>query len=150
MIKVIKGTIGCKVGRLHKTFTEESGAFQPDDEALEARFVRLGVAKYVNTRAQSDAEGEVNAEDTPEGIYTTEEGKADDTPTYPAYSVDMRAEYLRNLGKQFDLDFKVGMSKADMVKALDKHFKLEEIDEEEVEEDDGEDAPTFDSTDAVR
>lgn len=149
MIKVIKGTIGCKVGRLHKTFTAEDGAIHLDD-ALEARFVRLGVAVYVNAPAQSDAEGTGGAEDIPEGVYTSEDDKTEDKPTLPAYSVDMKAEYLRNLGKQFDLNFKVGMSKAEMVEALDEYFKVEDIDEEDTEEDDGEDAPTFDSTDAVR
>ena len=61
----------------------------------------------------------------------------------------MKASELRDLGKQYGLTFKVGMSKAEMIAALDDFFAVESEAPEADAEGDGEDAPTFDSTEAV-
>lgn len=145
MIIVKQGTIGYWDGRKVVPYTEANGAIELDS-AAEARFVKLGVAAYV--------------------------GEPTDTVKAPAYSVDMKPAALREIGKTYGLIFKVGMSKADMVAALDEYFNPAESDEgangedeetdegangedgdvldtDEDVEDDGEDAPTFDSTEAV-
>lgn len=141
MIKVKQGTIGYWDGRKVVPYTEANGAIELDS-AAEARFVKLGVAEYV--------------------------GEPNDTVKAPAYSVDMRADALREIGKHYGLTFKVGMSKVDMVAALDEYFNPAESvegadgedeeteggepnDTEESDEGaDGEEPPTFDSTEAVR
>ena len=134
MIRVIKGTIGYWDGRKIVPYTAENGAIELDS-AAEARFVKLGVAEYVGEPAEI-----VKA---------------------PAYNADMKADALREIGKAYGLTFKVGMTKLEMVAALDEHFNPAANDEDvenddpivdpdEMVEDDGEEAPTFDSTEAVQ
>ena len=64
----------------------------------------------------------------------------------PEYSVDMKADELREIGKLCGLTFKVGMTKAEMVEALDAHIEANTVLEDE---DEDEDAPDFDAAGAV-
>ena len=131
MIRIKQGTVGYWDGVTVVPYTAANGDISLSPEA-EAHFVGRGVAEYVG---EAPAAGGENNPD-------------DNTPTLPAYSEDMKATELRAIGEAFGLTFKVGMSKAAMVKALDEYFADAVTDEEA--EDDGEAAPTFDSTDAVR
>lgn len=105
-----------------------------DEEA--ARLVKLGLAKYVDEPAEK-------LPDLPEGVVGI-----------PVYSEEMSAKELREIGKLCGLTFKVGMSKAEMVAALDAHIAEHTVEGVEVDED-GEiatedDAPTFDAAEAVQ
>lgn len=134
MIRVIKGTIGYWDGRKVVPYTAAHGNIQLD-AASEERFVKLGVAEYV---------GEYDA--------TADDVDGNDLNS-PAYSVDMKSADLRKIGAEFGLKFPANMSKAAMVAALDEHFAAIPADDEETDTEDeesGEDAPTFDSTEAVR
>ena len=139
MIKIVRGVYG---------FMDENGIVRPKTAAdapfelkpeQEERLVRLGVAEYVgNTEAEQPHEDEqqgTEAEQDPIGF--------DETPDDEPALSDLSAKELRALGKEYGLSFKVGMSKADMVKAI-------EAAEAELDtEDDGEAAPVFDASEAV-
>ena len=100
------------------------------DEATARRLVEeKGVAEYVTPPS---AEPEL-----PEGVVGV-----------PVYSVDMRADELREIGELCGLTFKKGMSKAEMVAALDKHIEENTVDGFDM--DDAEDAPAFDAAEAVQ
>ena len=86
----------------------------------EARLVSRGVAVYVN-----EAPAEADASTTPDSI--------------PEYSTRNTVKELQAIGEQFGITFEEGMTKAQMVELLDQY-----------QADDGEDAPTFDATEAVQ
>lgn len=91
------------------------------DEAQARRLVeQKGVAEYV----------------TP---YSVEE--ADEPAAQPPYHIGMTAKELREIGAEYGLTFKQGMSKADMVSKMDELFAGLEP---------AEDAPTFDAAEAVQ
>lgn len=151
MIRIICGVYGGK-----------NGVKRPGDEpfslspAEEARLVSRKVAVYVNEPAAP--EDEYVPDDAPIGFDETppEDFDMDDLPDgvigIPEYSVDMKATELREIGKLCGLTFKVGMTKEEMVAALDKHIEENMVDDEEFTEDstiDPEDAPTFDAAEAV-
>ena len=121
MIQIIRGVYG---------YLDKDGIVRPKTEAdapfaltpeQEARLVRLGVAQYV---------GEVNS--------------APEVPTGERLLTDMSAKELRELGKDYGISFKVGVSKAEMVAAI------EEAENELDTADDSEPAPVFDATEAVQ
>lgn len=100
----------------------------PDKEA--ERLVALGIAQHADTdvaTAQIQAQGEAQGKPLPE---EEDAGTADIEP--PAYDAGMKAAQLRDIMGEHGIPYKVGMSKADMVKALDAYF------EEEPREDSGE------------
>ena len=91
------------------------------DEALARRLVeQKGVAEYV----------------TPYPVEETSEPAAQ-----PPYHIGMTAKELREIGAEYGLTFKQGMSKADMVSKLDEIF---------AEQEPAEDVPTFDAAEAVQ
>lgn len=152
MIQIICGVYGGK-----------DGVKRPGDKpftlspAEEARLVARKVAVYVNAPT-IDPEDEDITDDAPIGFDETppEDFDMDDLPdgviAIPEYSVDMKATELREIGKLCGLTFKVGMSKEEMVAALDKHIEENMVDDEEfVDADtiDPEDAPIFDAAEAV-
>jgi hypothetical protein len=55
-----------------------------------------------------------------------------------AYNVGMKATQLRDLMGEYGIPFKVGMSKADMVKALDAFFEEDPVE-------DGGEPPSFEA-----
>lgn len=128
MIRIVRGVYG---------YLDKDGIVRPKTEAdapfeltpeQEERLVRLGVAQYV---------GAVKSAQEPE------ESEAQ-VPTGERLLTDMSAKELRELGKDYGLTFKVGISKAEMVQAI------EEAENELDAVQDGEPAPVFDASEAVQ
>lgn len=135
--------------------------------AEEARLVNMGVAVYINEPAEPsdpdfndmDSDMDSGNEDESDGApigfdeMPPEDFDEDDLPDgvigIPEYSVDMKASELREIGKLCGLNFKVGMSKQEMVDALDAHIEANMVDDDEFIDDDPDDAPTFDASEAV-
>ena len=132
MIQIIRGVYGYldKDG-IVRPMTESDPPFSLLPEQ-EARLVRLGVAEYVGQTPAT----EEPVEDEP----AVEEAIEVEIPL-----TDYSVKELRELGKEYGLTFKVGATKADMVRAIE----AAEAELEEVEEDD-EDAPVFDASQAVQ
>lgn len=132
MIRIIKGVYGyLNENGVVKPKTPEDKPFELTKEQ-EARLVGLGVAEYVETEAYPIGFDE----QPPEDIEEDEARKPLD---------EMSAKELRELGKEYGLSFKVGMSKAEMVAAIESAEQADEA-----EEDDGEELPEFDPSEAVQ
>ena len=157
MIEIICGVYG-----------GENGLKRPGDKpfslspAEEARLVSRKVARYVEQPKLPTIEDEPDEDesdfdedaDTPIGfgeIPPDDFGEIPELPdgvtAIPEYSVDMKPAELREIGKLCGLTFKVGMSKQEMVDALDKFFEENLVDDADTI--DPEDAPTFDAAEAV-
>ena len=142
MIQMKTGTFGLPVNGLVKPMTKDSGPFKASKEQ-EARLVKLGLAVYVDEEPIGFDETP-NPDELPDGVVGI-----------PEYSIDNTANELREIGKLCGLTFNVGMTKADMVAALDAHIAENAVDGVEVNEDgeisvaEDEDAPTFDASQAV-
>lgn len=149
MIKIVQGVYG---------FLDKDGIVRPKTEAdepfeltpeQEARLVRLGVAQYVgNVKGEQEPE-----ESTPEETEQVDaEGEQepigfDETPPVEVDLSTLSVKELREIGKEYGLTFKVGTSKADMIKAIEAAEAELVID---AEDEDGEPAPVFDATEAVQ
>ena len=151
MIKIICGVYGGADGM--KRPGDKPFSLSP---AEEARLVARKVAAYVNEPTTEAPQDEYIPEDAPIGFDETPPDDFDELPDgvigIPEYSVDMKPAELREIGKLCGLTFKVGMSKQEMVDALDKHIEENMVDDEEfIDADtvDPEDAPTFDAAEAV-
>lgn len=141
MIQMIAGVFGLPIKNEEgktlriKGMGPDDGPFSVSPES-EAELVKKGIARYVE-QPKADEGNATGA----------------DATNVPEYSEGMKADQLREIGKQHGLTFKVGMSKADMVAALDKHFAEDTAaDENEgnaTGADGDEDAPTFDPAGAV-
>lgn len=131
MIYIKCGTCGTSQG--YKTAADGRLSLP---QAEEARLVARGVAAYVTAPVFSaapaagapadDAEGNGPGVTLPNGENAAEgaEDAADvEGGSIPAYDADMRADHLRSLLKQFEIPRRAGMSKAEMVAALDAVFK---------------------------
>lgn len=129
MIKMIAGVFGMDVNGIKKAMDKNSGPFKAGADQ-EAELVRMGLAVYVDEAPMEPPTDPELPElpDLPEGVTAI-----------PEYNVDMKAAQLREIGKLCGLTFPVGMSKAEMVAALDAH-----IEENTVEGDDLEGEPAFD------
>lgn len=119
MSVIITGLVIHNQGKTSVALTSADGP-QTFSEELEARLVSEGVAKYVEDKPvrrkptkNDTVNGTENAQDIPE------------------YSADMKAAELREIMENCGLQYKVGMSKADMVAALDAYFGDEVEDEDE-------------------
>ena len=152
MIKMIAGVYGMKVKRADgseyvKGMGVGSGSFSLAPEK-EAELVAKGVAQYVDEVAPIPV-----ADDIPEQPEDSAElpELPDGVTAIPEYSVNDKADTLRKIGEMCGLKFKVGMSKSDMVAALDAHIEANmEDDPDAVVDDVDEVAPTFDASDAVK
>lgn len=146
MVKIINGIFGHYVNGkvVPKDKNSEPLELAPE---LEEHLVKSGVAVYVN----EDGAAPVGFDETPPELPELPEG----VTAIPEYSVDMKATELREIGAMCGLTFKVGMTKAEMVAALDKHIEENTVEGVEVNEDgeitvaEDEDAPNFDAADAV-
>ncbi len=128
-VKILAGGYGLRKGT-RNTLCTKNNIVEVDDAEAE-RIVSLGVAEYFDSvvaTPPADEFEENSGDNTPNGENGSNDAENGDSET-PAYSVDMKADELRAIGKQFDITFKVGTTKEDMVKALDEYFA------------DGEDAP---------
>ncbi|MBS5134848.1 MAG: hypothetical protein KHZ05_05325 [Oscillospiraceae bacterium] len=151
MIKIISGVYGHyvtdpKSGKSRVVARDRrSEPFELEPEQ-EARLVSQGVARYVN-KVEIDAapigfdEQPPDPNELPEGVVGI-----------PEYSEDMTVKELRDIGKLCGLTFKVGMTKKEMVDALDAEIEGKMVDYDEVVngESDDEDAPSFDAAEAVQ
>lgn len=138
MIKIICGVYGHYVtdketGKSRVVAKDKNAEPFELTKEQEARLVGLGVAKYVNT---------------PETVKEPE--------TEPDWAEkpleEMTAKELREIGKEMGYSFKVGLTKAEMIECI-KHGPPDAVapeDTDEDAEDDGEQAPTFDATEAVQ
>ena len=143
MIKIVRGVYG---------FLDNNGIVRPKTEAdepfeltpeQEARLVSLGVAQYVETEEEQEPE-------ETEQVETEEEQEPigfDETPVVKVSLSDMSVKELRQIGKEYGLTFKVGMSKAEMVVAIEAAEAELATD---AEDEDSEPAPVFDASEAVQ
>lgn len=141
MIRIVHGVYGYldKDG-IVRPKTEKDDPFELTPE-MESRLVRLGVAEYVrNVKPAPEAQNEEPVNSAP-----AEDEPQEESPTDGISLADLSAKELREIGKEYGLSFKVGMTKDDMVKAI-------EAAEAELDADDadGEPAPVFDATEAVQ
>lgn len=167
MIKMISGVYGMPV--THKDGSVTVKGMGPKDGPFslapekEKRLVDRGVAVYVN---QPPVEVEQPQNEQPPVDDMVDPIGFDETPPdpdelpegvigIPAYNEAMKVTELREIGAMCGLTFKVGMSKADMVAALDAYIAENTVEGVEVDEngeiavDDTEPAPTFDASEAV-
>ena len=140
MIKIVRGVYG---------FRDSDGIVRPktaaDDPfellpAQEERLVNLGVAEYVDSVKSAEPreiEGEKNVEEQADP-------GADEAPREGHAYSELSVKELREIGKEYGLTFKVGTSKAEMVKAI------EDAEAAWNAEDDGDPAPAFDASEAVQ
>lgn len=142
MIKIVRGVYG---------YLDKDGIVRPKTEAdepfellpeQEARLVGLGVAKYVGV-VQVAPVPEVSEEEEVE----QEPISFDEVPSDIIHLSEMTVKELREIGKEYGLTFKVGSSKADMVKAIEEAEAALAIDDED---EDDEPAPVFDASEAVQ
>lgn len=136
MIKMLHGVFGLPVNGIVKAMDKNSGPFEASKEQ-EERLIKLGLAVRVGVEEKPTDDGD--GDGAPIGF--------DETP--PEYSVDMKADELREIGKLYGLTFKVGMRKDEMVAQLDKLFAGAD-EETDSDDGDGDGAPTFDPTEAVQ
>lgn len=111
----------------------------------EARLVDKGLARYVDEPVEDAIVddgapigfGEVPPEDFTGNTDEPVEDAVDEAQTRPIE--DLSAKELRELGKEFGLNFKANASKASMIEAIKAAWP----------EESAEDAPTFDASEAV-
>ena len=148
MIKIICGVYGGKDGM--KRPGDKPFSLSPEEEA---RLVARKVAVYVTEPAIETHQDEDDGAPIGFDEIPPEDFDEDDLPdgviAIPEYSVDMKPAELREIGKLCGLTFKVGMSKQEMVDALDAHIEANMVGDEEIIDTDPEDAPTLDAAEAV-
>lgn len=141
MVIIKVGTFGYYDGRRVRPITEADGPQQFDPE-LEARLVQKGVAEYVCTEAEQeadtvaeepDSQEETEAEETPVDV---DDEQADDMPEY---SDDMTLSELKEVAAVYGIDASGMRKKSDIIAAIDA--VKAEIDDEE--------PPQFDAADLV-
>lgn len=144
-IRIISGVFGWKHGSAYDLVKAGDAPIEVEDKVA-CRLVEQKVAKYVEAPAE-----ESGLPDLPDGVYPV-----------PQFSIDSTVAELREIAKQCGVTFKVGMTKEDMVAALDAHIEANlvdgvDVDEPDTEEEpetegepDAEDAPTFDAAEAVQ
>lgn len=148
MIKIVRGVYG---------FVDKYGIVRPKTEAdepfelpaeQEARLVRLGVAEYVGV-AEGEQEDSQEQEETEQEQTEGEQEPIgfDETPEDEPALSELSVKELREIGKEYGLSFKVGMTKDDMVKAIEAAEAALDIN---AEDEDSEPAPVFDATEAVQ
>ena len=133
---ITNGTVVYNKGKISVAITEADGVQElPAD--IEARLVAAGVARYVGKptpiketpdKAVATAPEQSTKDEPSNNIPEDTDGFKDkiEAPSeIPSYSVDMKSTELREIMSDYGIPYKVGMSKADMVAALDEYFKEE-------------------------
>lgn len=128
LIHITQGTYGYRAVEPDGTISVTARPITRDDPPIDVgeteakRLVAIGVAEYVNAEAVATAEkGRLNAESIKSAlaVKSTSEGLTEPiSDEAVTYSVTMKADELRSAMKARGLTVKVGMSKADMVEAL--------------------------------
>lgn len=146
MIEMIRGVFGLPVNGIVKPMDKNSGPFEAGAEQ-EARLIRLGLAVKVEDGEPAPVDEPAETVDTDAPIGFDEMPPLPEGVTaIPEYSEDTKASELREIGAMCGLTFKVGMTKKEMVAALDAHIEANMVDDED---EDGEPAPVFDAAEAV-
>ncbi|MCF8017834.1 MAG: hypothetical protein K9L62_00415 [Vallitaleaceae bacterium] len=170
LIKIINGTYGYRPTGSKHIEPKQAGdpPFEVEDSKAE-RLVSLGVAAYVDnpvktvdTTKKEDVNGVATAIKGNNGQSTgvnppkedNSSNGAESTQDIPEYNADMKAAELREIMEECGLTYKVGMSKADMVDALDAYFEEEAENTEKTsdpgnEAEDAETPPDFGAEDTV-
>lgn len=149
MIEMIAGVFGLPVDGIVKAMDKKSGPFKASAEQ-EARLVKLGLAKFVDEPA-GEKIAPIGFDEAPSDPDVLPDG----VTGIPVYSAEMKVSELREIGKMCGLTFKVGMTKEEMVSALDEYIDanmaggMEVAEDGEITVDDGEPEPTFDASEAV-
>lgn len=130
-ILITNGTVIYNTGGTSVSLKASDGP-QTLPEETEARLVAAGVAMYVGKLAHAVATLPDNVNDDPEGDNLPDDASGSDgAQDRPEYSTNMKSAELRGLMEEFGLTYKVGMTKANMVAALDAYFEDEVRDDEE-------------------
>ena len=142
MIQMIAGVYGRKMpdGSV-KAMDKNSAPFEVSPET-EERLIRLGLAVRAD---HVDTEMPIGFDETPPA-EDDDEDEIDETEV-ETEEVDLEAltvKELQEIGKQYGITFKVGMKKAELIAAIEAAQS-----EDDAAEDDGEDAPSFDASEAV-
>ena len=140
MIQIIAGVYGRKMpdGTV-KGMDKNSNPFEAAPET-EERLIRQGIAVRVDP---VDTDKPIGFDETP-----PEDDGEDEIDEAEIVEVDLEeltAKELREVGKQYGLTFKANASKAVMIEEI----KAAQV-ADETAEDDGEDAPAFDASEAVQ
>lgn len=128
MIKIIQGTYGyIDENGIVKPKTAKDAPFELEDKSREAELVALGVAEYADGT-------ELIIDDETGGVVVG---------MVPEYSVDMKAQELRDIAKEhMGLTFTVGTTKAEMVEQMDAYIEEHTVD--------GDDMPELDLDEVVQ
>ena len=135
MIQMIAGVYGRKMpdGTV-KAMDKNSGPFNASAEQ-EERLISLGLAVRVD---EVDSGVPIGFDETPPVEDETE------VEVEEVELEELTAKELREIGNQYGITFKANASKATMIEAIKAAQS-----EDDVADDDGEDAPTFDAVEAV-
>ena len=147
MIKIIRGVYGHYVADQNgktrvvaRDSRSEPIELTPEQEA---RLVSQGVARYVDNDETGAAP--IGFDEQPPELPELPDG----VTAIPEYSEDMTVKELRDIGKLCGLTFKIGMTKKEMVDALDANIKADIV-EGDPEGPVDEPAPSFDAAEAVQ
>lgn len=128
-VKITDGTYGFKPDGALFVKSIHMGEVVEVSDAEASRLIKLGVGACV---------GEVKEEKAFEPVATPiggsradEAGDNNNEDEHPAYSVDMKVDQLREVMTTMGVEIAAGMTKADMVAALDAHFASSSDDKEQ-------------------
>lgn len=101
--------------------TTASAPFEVDDKEA-ARLVKLGVAKIYGEGGKRPETGDISSG---EGSDPAEDENPtdDENEGFFEYDENTPVKELREIGKKCGLSFPVGVTKADMIAALDEYFE---------------------------
>lgn len=144
MIKMIRGVFGLPVNGIVKAMDKNSGPFEAGAEQ-ETRLIRLGLAVRVEGEPtpvdEVDTEPPIGFDEAPPEDFGED---AEDEAEVVGEIIDLEtlsAKELRELGKEYGLTFKANAKNETMIEAItEAQAQIAE---------DGEDAPTFDASEAV-
>ena len=148
MIKMISGVFGLpQADGSVKPMDKNSKPFSTSKE-LEKKLVEKKRAVYVDTVEDVDTSAPIGFDETPPEEFEELPELPEGVTAIPEYSEDMKQSELREIGAMCGLTFKVGMTKKEMVAALDAHIEANTVEGDELEEED--DSPEFDASEAVQ
>ncbi len=130
LVKIIKGFYGLKTNNGIRAKGIDDVAFELDD--VEAnRIIELGIAKYAEKTTVATLENHtVNkkiGDSTIEKEILAKNDFNNNDIDIPKYDSTSSVSDLRAIAKDVGITFKVGMSKSDMIAALDEYFGAIEL-----------------------
>lgn len=122
-VQIIQGTYAYRVNGMLEPKDRFSAPFPVGDAEAE-RIVSLGIAKYAD-KGVATGSGSV-AQEISGGNPTEKEDAQEleyEAQDKPEYSIENTVADLRKIAKENGISLKVGMTKEEMVAALDAHFE---------------------------